>query len=209
MKGLVYGVGSNDAEYAMSNRQATTCTLSGRVTYKILWICPFYSRWKDMLRRCYSDKFQMVQPTYIGCSVCEEWLTFSNFKSWMERQDWEDKELDKDLLFTGNKIYSPGTCVFISRKVNAFIREKVNGDTLTGVAFDKRTNNYKAQCNSVITGKVEYLGKHATELEAHKIWKAFKFDQAVVLASKQTDERVAKALIDRYNDSTFNEEETK
>ena len=77
-----------------------------------------------MLQRCYSESHLVRQPTYKGCSVCEEWLTFSNFKSWMEQQDWEGKQLDKDLLVYKNKIYSPETCVFVSSVINSFFVEK-------------------------------------------------------------------------------------
>ena len=33
-----------------------------------------------MLVRCYNAKFHERQPQYKGCTVCEEWLNYSNFK---------------------------------------------------------------------------------------------------------------------------------
>lgn len=30
--------------------------------------------------------------------MADEWNTFSNFKNWMEKQNWEDKQLDKDII---------------------------------------------------------------------------------------------------------------
>jgi len=51
-----------------------------------------------MLTRCYYQKRLDIRPSYEECIVCEEWLTFSNFKKWTEQQDWEDKQLDKDFF---------------------------------------------------------------------------------------------------------------
>jgi len=39
----------------------------------------------------------------------------------MERQDWEGKHLDKDILIPGNKIYSPDRCIFVSSLINLLI----------------------------------------------------------------------------------------
>ena len=44
-----------------------------------------YMFWCNMLQRCYSDKYQNGQPTYIGCTVCDEWTNYANFKSWFDR----------------------------------------------------------------------------------------------------------------------------
>ena len=109
-KRLVYGVGINDADYVVQKWE-TIGYVNGKQKQKLIWICPYYSAWKSMLKRCYSSKYQDKRPTYKGCSVSDEWLTFSVFKVWMEKQDWEGKQLDKDLLFEGNKIYSADTCV--------------------------------------------------------------------------------------------------
>ena len=110
-KKLVCGVGINDADYAVQKLE-TVGYADGKRKQRLVWVCPYYQTWIDMLKRCYSDKLQERQPTYKGCSVSEEWLTFSAFKVWMEKQDFERKQLDKDLLFEGNKVYSAETCVF-------------------------------------------------------------------------------------------------
>lgn len=134
----------------------------------------------------------------MGCFVADEWLYFSRFKAWMETQDWQGKQLDKDILVQGNKVYSADFCVFVDKKVNTFITEKKSnkGEFPAGVDFHK--GKYRSQGRSVQTGKQEHLGCYDTPEEAHQVWLNFKLQQAVILADQQTDERVAKALIDRY-----------
>jgi len=102
-KKLVYGVGINDADY-VTQKWETISYVNGKQKQNLVWECHYYRTWCGMLMRCYSAKHQERNPTYKGCSVSEEWLRFSNFKSWMERQDFEGMQLDKDLLFEGNKV---------------------------------------------------------------------------------------------------------
>lgn len=193
-KKLVYGVGINDASYEIYSRT----TVQGRD--KITWRCPFYVKWSSMLGRCYSPSVQLKQSTYIGCTVVEEWYRFSIFKAWMETQDWEGNNLDKDLLIHGNKIYGPKTCVFIDRKVNSFIVESgtKRGEWPIGVTFNKPTGKFMARCWNVTTGKCKTIGRYTTPEEAHQAWLSFKLEQAYILAQNQTDVRVAEALICRY-----------
>lgn len=96
-RNLIYGVSVNDADYRL-RKEILIEYKNGKQKYGIIWVCPFLKCWQQMLQRCYSDKYKKQQPSYVGCSVCEEWLTFSNFKRWMEQQDYEGKALDKDLL---------------------------------------------------------------------------------------------------------------
>lgn len=103
---LVYGVGTNDADYQVAITEALG---SKRV---IVWKCPYYQKWLNMLERVYGSD----RAAYEGVSVCESWLTFSNFRSWMEVQDWQGKELDKDVL--GSSVYGPDACLFIHKVVN-------------------------------------------------------------------------------------------
>lgn len=110
MKATVCGVGINDSDYVVQKKE-TIKGIDGKRKQRLVWICPYYRAWQSMLVRAYSKSYHKRRPTYIGCSVSEEWKTFSNFKSWMEGQVWEGKQLDKDLLVEGNKVYSEETCV--------------------------------------------------------------------------------------------------
>lgn len=191
---LIHGIGINDADYNIARY--------GLVGDKnqIIWRCPYYIRWKNMLARCYSEKYREKRPTYIDCYVVDQWKYFSNFKAWMETQDWEGKDLDKDILFKNNKAYGPDTCVFVDDKTNKFLVDRAanRGEFPIGVCWHIPKGLYMAQCWSVKTGKQKNLGYFRTPEEAHQAWLAFKLKQAYILASEQTDERVAKALIERY-----------
>lgn len=183
---VVCGIGINDAEY---------------VVQKVGWICPFYLTWHNMLKRCYTEKYQKAQPSYRGCYVCSDWLTFSNFKAWMEIQDWKDMELDKDLLVKGNREYSPDTCVFINKLTNTFTSERQNQRGLypIGVGLHKQSGLFRARCGDLRGGR-KNIGYFHTAQEAHQAWLQYKLTLAVELASMQKDSRVAEALIRRYTD---------
>ena len=199
---LVHGVGINDADYVVTKYELIE--VNGKQNKKLVWTCPYYRAWRSMLQRCYSPKLQEKHPTYIGCSVSEEWIRFSNFRRWMEAQDWEGLHLDKDLLFDGNKVYSDETCVFVTQTVNKFTIDSgaSRGEWLIGVSWDKGAGKFKSQCCNPLTKKREYLGLFINELEAHQAWLKRKLELATLLSAEQTDERVAKALIERYTNYT-------
>lgn len=136
MKGIVYGSGINDAPYRVN-----------RIENGMRIICPFYVVWGGMLERVYSAKFLDKFPSYKGGSVCSEWLLFSNFRLWMVCQDWEGRELDKDILIPGNKEYSPSTCLFVDHRSNSILTQNQlnKGDFPTGVHLDKKNRTYIAQ----------------------------------------------------------------
>lgn len=198
-KKLVCGVGNNDAGY-VTRKFETTGYVDGKRKRKLVWRCAYYQTWKSMIERCYSDKCQERYPTYKNCTVSDNWLTFSVFKSWMEKQDWEGEHLDKDLLFEGNKIYSPETCVFVSPMVNTFTIDcgAARGEWMIGVIWCKAAGKFKSQCRNPFTSEKEYLGYFTCEVEAHAAWRKRKLELAKELAAEQEDPRVAKALIDRY-----------
>ena len=103
---LVYGVGVNDYK--------------GNTKYNHVHI-PSYHTWVQMLKRCYSKEYLDKRPTYRGCSVCEEWWSFSNFKKWFDENYIEGYSLDKDILFKHNKLYSPETCCFVPNEINVLL----------------------------------------------------------------------------------------
>lgn len=181
---LIYGVGINDADYNV------------RFKSNNKWIkCQFYRSWTSMLTRCYDYKYQQKQPTYKGCRVVEEWLTFSNFKTWMQIQDWKGKELDKDVVSPGNKIYSSDNCVFIDKSLNSLLNSHSakKGIYPQGVCFHKATNKFSAQCN--VEGKRKHLGLFNTPQKASKTYNKFKSNLVAEIAHKQTDPRIKSGLI--------------
>lgn len=186
----IMGVGINDADYKTNKR------LNGKKVK-----CPIYAIWCAMINRCYNPLELKRFPSYIGCYVCEEWLLFSNFRRWVLSQDWVGKHLDKDILVKGNKVYSADTCVFVDGPLNVFFTESTasRGEHKIGVHFHKAHGKFMASCRNPFKNKQEFLGYFPSEESAHLAWRLKKKEHAVILAKLQSDERVAKALLDRYN----------
>lgn len=83
-----------------------------------------YTTWYNMILRCYKDGEGL--KSYKKVSVCKEWHDYMNFKRWYEENNkygyMTNMSLDKDLFSeNGNKIYSPATCCFIPKEINACI----------------------------------------------------------------------------------------
>ena len=164
MRRSVFGVGINDANYLVKP------VVDGNQV-----VCPYYARWKEILHRCYSEKVHLLFPTYEGCTVCEEWLSFSNFKLWMQNQDWKGNHLDKDILVQGNKEYSPSTCLFVAPPINSLLldRKSERGQYPQGVSFYKRTRKYRARVR--FNGKLKHIGYFNTADEAFEAYKIEKY----------------------------------
>lgn len=201
--GLVYGVGVNDADYYVTKESVVD---GKRVT---IWRCPYYIRWCAMLGRCYSKKYHERQPTYKGCTVCEEWKYFSNFREWMEQRNWQDRDLDKDFLSEGNKIYGPDTCVFIPSKMNAFIiaSSRAKGLYPIGVRYmnkskgmiNERAKPYRSVIRDQIGGRIN-LGCYSTPEEAHQRYLVEKLKQCMDYIEEFKDEPLTiKGLTRIYN----------
>lgn len=184
----------NDAEYPVHLYQC-----SG-VNKKLIWVCPYYQTWASMLVRCYSANTHRTRKNYIGCSVSSGWLKFSDFRSWMVLQDWHGKHLDKDILVSGNKIYSPETCVFVSGELNGFLGDcgASRGKWPIGVSWHKKTGKFVAQCQNPFTGKRGHIGLFESPEDAHQAWRAKKHEHACRYADMQEDHRIAEALRARY-----------
>ncbi len=187
MRKKIYGLGINDANYV------TKTKVDGK------WAtCPYYQVWICMLQRSYSKALHARSPTYEKCLVCEEWLIFSNFKAWMERQDWEGKELDKDILVKGNKTYSPETCVFVTHALNMLLvdRGAARGEYPQGVYLEKATGKYKAQCSS---GGKRDIGRFDTMEEAVCAYSKVKSDRIREFAKLEIG-ILKEALLGRSNE---------
>ena len=79
------------------------------------------------------------------CKVCDEWLTYSNFEKWFNKNYKEGQQLDKDILFEGNKLYSPETCCFVPSDINTMMitRQTKKSCLPTGVS-EVKSGKYQA-----------------------------------------------------------------
>ena len=125
-----------------------------------------YDTWNNMLKRCYDSKLHEKFPTYKNCKVCNEWLNYQNFAEWYYNNYYEIEEqkmcLDKDILYKGNKIYSPDNCVFVPNNINSLFTksDKTRGDYPIGSSLHKRDNVLEVWCSTYEDGEKnkKYLG---------------------------------------------------
>lgn len=163
----VYGVGINDFDGCI-NEEKGKHMLS-------------YRYWRAMIQRCYDEKFLKNHNTYVGCCVCDEWLFFSNFKKWFDKNYVENYELDKDILVKGNKEYSPEKCCFVPHKINSIIlgANSVRGGLPIGVSI--------------------HNGKFVATHHASKTWgKSYSTKEDAFKAYKQAKEGYLKKVAKEY-----------
>lgn len=183
---LIRGVGFND--------NMRPALINGKPTKE-------YNLWQCMIRRCYCQKYQSKQPTYVGCSVSENFKSYSFFYDWCHAQigyGIASFELDKDIIISNNKQYSEDACIFVPKEVNIFFSDRgaKRGEYPLGVYFDKDAGKYKARCS--VNGKLKHLGYFNCPNAAHAVYKRFKEDLCKDIAAKwygQIDQRGYEALI--------------
>ena len=191
MSKLVCGVGLNDK------------TRPARVDGKDV---KEYTLWKDMLKRCFSEKHQTHRPTYKDCNVSDSFLYYSYFYDWCHKQigfgnidgNGRSWHLDKDLLFADNRTYSETACVFVPQEINKFFVDcgAKRGEYHVGVCFHKASGKFQARCN--VNGKTQHLGYFNTPEEAFAVYKPFKEALCKQLALKwqhEIDERLFNAMM--------------
>lgn len=149
-----------------------------------------YGLWSSMLERCYSPKSHKSRETYIGCTVSENFKSYTYFYEWCNRQvgfSENNFELDKDLLSGVSKYYSEGTCVFLPQEINvALIKQtKKRGDFPVGVTYHKNTGNFVAQL-STSNGR-KHVGAFNNVIDAFAAYKKAKETYLVELAEKWKD----------------------
>lgn len=137
-----------------------------------------YSLWSCMLRRCYSSESHKLHPSYVGCSVSENFKNFQWFAEWCNNQigfGIKGFQLDKDLLVSGNRVYSENTCVFVPRVLNMFLQsgKTMRGQYPIGVCYNKRVGKFQADLRDG-SGNRTYLGYFATQEGAFTAYKTAK-----------------------------------
>lgn len=168
--------------------------------------------WNKMLERCYSEVKLLANPTYRGCSVCVEWHDFANYWEWYDRVcDTEVKNtfhVDKDLVFKGNKVYSPTTCYLVPRLINNLLpslQSTKETSLPVGVHYHKSHGSYQAYCNNFKQERVS-LGFHNTPEGAYRAYKKFK-KGVLVECANHYKEYIHKDLYDTLTNYEFNYEE--
>lgn len=179
-RSLVCGVGINDFN--------GTTSIGGIRLYE-------YRLWKDLLKRCYSEKYQIKQPTYKGCEVEDYLLSFTNFYNFIKEVkgfgcvdgNGRRYQLDKDVIFSGNKKYNRETICFVPHEINSFLTKptRVESKYKLGVCYHKQSSSYAAKIS--IGGVVKTLGYYKAENEAFQAYVNAKEHYAKILAEKYKD----------------------
>ena len=153
--------------------------------YKII-----YRTWTDMIKRCYNPYYLNKQPTYRDCFVCDEWLNFQNFAKWYEENyyevEGESTYLDKDILYKNNKLYSPNTCVFVTREINNLFTKRQNDRGEYPIGVTKRNNRKRLEVSCNVLDKRKFLGCFPLDkpFQAFTCYKQFKENYIKQVADK-------------------------
>lgn len=158
-----------------------------------------YMYWVNAMTRCYEEKSLKKSPSYIGCTVCEEWHYFKNFQEWFIENfyeiDGEKMMLDKDILIKNNREYSPNACLFVPSRINsAFVkRRKCRGGYPIGVCYDGKNKKYVASVRSA------KIGRYKTQEEAFQHYKIAK-ERELRLMADEYKNKIPKKVYDAiYN----------
>jgi len=189
LRSLVYGVGVNDV-------------IIPEFTKSRIW-----KQWCGIIRRTDNRDpvWLQTKPTYVDCTLDPRWYKLSVFKEWVEGwDDYQNKEVDKDLLLPNNKVYGPDTCLMVRPIVNKWFKSKYDssGDLPRGVTWNsawkrgKSPNPYRAQITP-IGGKRTGLGYYLTVEEAVFVFENARKEQIQFLIDTETDPTVKQAMIHR------------
>ena len=189
LRQLIYGVGINDV-------------MIPEFTTSRIW-----RQWCGIIRRCDNNdpKWLKGHMSYSGCTLDSRWIKLSAFKEWVEQwDDYENKEVDKDILITGNKVYGPDTCLMVRKSVNAWFKPfyTTTGKLPIGVTWNtawktgkSSINPYRAQITPLKSGKRTSLGLFPTVEEASAAFESAKKEQIKILIESETDLKVKNALL--------------
>lgn len=132
-----------------------------------------YSKWANMMQRCYDEETHRLKPYYALCTAEIEWLNFSNYREWHRENMMGDRkvDLDKDVLVQGNTVYGSETCTLIPHFTNTLFEER-GADT--NIVLNNTTGKYDVTMS--VLGKKEDVGTFDTEEEARQGYIDYKQD---------------------------------
>jgi len=131
-----------------------------------------YVKWKSMIQRCVDKKIHKKIPSYIGCYIDKDWHNFQNFAKWYYENYIDGFELDKDILFKGNKCYSANTCCFVPKEINVLLTLRKNKRGNYPIGVSEKKGRFVSIVN--ISGEQIHLGMFSTIDEAFNSYKKAK-----------------------------------
>lgn len=188
---LIYGVGFSNGKYPITIAPGKRSKEN--------------ETWRGILKRCYEQAYQQREPTYIGCTICEEWYCYDVFYEWIISQEnytkWKEGGqkwcIDKDICIKGNKIYSPDTCFLVPKNVNGlFTNRKLHrGELPIGVSYSDKLNKFLVYCMNPFQEKSQkalrkhatYVGMYNTKQEAFNAYKIYKENIIIRVAQEELD----------------------
>lgn len=120
--------------------------------------------WLGIMQRSFSECHKTSYPTYKNVTSCDEWLYFPNFVRWVESQNnWEiiknyKWQVDKDILYKNNLIYTPDKCVLVTNNVNSLFVKKDRNRGNYPIGVTKRKSRYSSCCRNPYGKPIEHHG---------------------------------------------------
>lgn len=141
-----------------------------------------YSKWANMMQRCYDEKTHKLKPYYAVCTAEIEFLNFSNYREWHKENMMGDRklDLDKDVLVQGNTVYGLETCTLIPHFTNTIFETPKGTDT--NIVLNNTTGRYDV--TMIVLGKKEEVGTFDTEEDAKQGFVDYKQDYIRKFAKK-------------------------
>lgn len=158
-----------------------------------------YNIWNHMRRRCTNPKIWIKYPHYQGCTIHDLWKDFENFAYCYENMvgyGLPGRQLDKDILFKGNTIYGPHTCVLVPQDINIMFTSCKNARGLLPIGVSYEGGKYRAKCR--LHGTRKFLGCFKTPEEAFMAYKKEKESHIKEIAERykhEIDPRLYFALL--------------
>lgn len=135
-----------------------------------------FKKWQNMMQRSYDEVYHIKYPSYKTVTVCDEWCNYQSFAKWYDEnyksEFMEGWCLDKDLLSSDSKIYSPKTCCFLPQSLNKLLTHIHTIPIITnrkGRYYTKINKGKKILRFSVFDTKDEAISRYKDEKRAYSL----------------------------------------
>ncbi len=173
-----------------------------------------YIVWRDIKKRCVpGGGMQQKFPSYAGCAMSENFKDFQFFAEWHTSQigyGIATYQIDKDILFEGNKEYHEDKCVLVPYQLNSFLcaANAIRGEYPQGVSLYKLHKEDKFLACITIDNKRKNIGLFKSVALAYNAYKQAKEAEARRWFQRLTDKEfiVDPRVIERMRVWTLTEE---